>query len=104
MLSSSDAGSARAVDGARRGVTGRGVLGVLRRRTLRLGVARRRAVCAPLRVVDPFAPRLAGRFALRLADRFAVFLVDIFLLDALRDFAAVFAIFRRFLAMPAPFS
>jgi hypothetical protein len=93
------------VDGARRGATERGVLGcVLRRRTLRLGVARRRAGCATLRVVDPFALRLADRFALRLADRFAVFLVDIFLLDALRDFAAVFAIFRRFLAMPAPFS
>ena len=95
MLSSSDAGSARAA-GARF-ATGRAVVGcgVLRRWGVRLGAARRRAACGTLRFVE--------RFALRLADRFAVFLVDAFLLDALRDFAAVFAIFLRFLAMRAPF-
>ena len=95
MLLSSDAGSGRGA-GARFGATGRVVLGcgVLRRRMV--GAARRRAACGTLRFVE--------RFALRLADRFAVFFVDAFLLDALRDFAAVFAIFRRFLAMRAPFS
>jgi hypothetical protein len=39
---------------------------------------------------------------LRLADRFAVFLFDAFLLEPLRDFAADFPAFRRFLAMRAP--
>ena len=97
MLVSRDAGSARAAAGARRGATARGVIGsgVLLRRVTRLGAARRRAACGTLRFVE--------RFALLLADRFAVFLVDAFLLDALRDFAAVFAILRRFLAMRAPF-
>ena len=75
MLLSSDAGCDFAA-GARRGAARRG--------------AARRAL------------RLAVRFALRLVDRFAVFLFDAFLLDALRDFAAVFALFRRFLAMRAP--
>ena len=42
--------------------------------------------------------RLADRFA----DRFAVFFFDAVLLDAVRDFVAVFAVFRRFLAMRAP--
>ncbi len=100
MLLSIDAGSGRAA-GARRGVA-RGVLasGVRRRWTTRLGVARRPASRGALRFVE--------RFALRLADRFAVFFIDafvpdVFRLDALRDFAAVFAIFRRFLAMRAPF-
>ena len=46
--------------------------------------------------------RLAIFFALRFVDRFAVFFFDAFLLDGLRDFAAVFAVFRRFLAMRAP--
>ena len=98
MFSPADAGSGRAVSGARRGATGRGVLrfGVLPRRMVRLDAARRFAACGTLRFVE--------RFALRLADRFAVYLVDVFLLDALRDFAAVFAVFRRFLAMRAPFS
>ena len=67
--------------------------GALRRAALRRGAARR-------------VVRFAIRFTLRLAERFAVFrfdiFLDIFLLEALRDFAAVFAVFRRFLAMRAP--
>jgi hypothetical protein len=87
---SSDAGFGSAAAGARRGVLGRGLLArALRRRGPALGAARRR-------------PRGAARFALRLVDRFAVFFFDAFLLDALRDFAAVLAILRRFLAMRAP--
>jgi hypothetical protein len=50
--------------------------------------------------------RLTIRFALRLADRLTLFVRDAFrdtfLLVALRDFPAVFAVFRRFLAMRAP--
>src|SRR5688500_2808274 len=50
--------------------------------------------------------RLTIRFALRLADRLTLFFRDAFrdtfLLVALRDFPAVFAVFRRFLAMRAP--
>jgi hypothetical protein len=61
----------------------------IRRAALRRGVARR-------------AMRFAVRLTLRLADRFAVFLFDAFLLEPLRDFAADFAAFRRFLAMRAP--
>jgi hypothetical protein len=106
MLSSSDAGSARAAAGARRGAAGRGVLGfgVLPRRWVRLDAARRFAACGTLRFVDRFTLRLADPFALRLAERCAVFPVAPFLLDVLRDLAAVFAVFRRFLAMRAPFS
>jgi hypothetical protein len=94
MFLSSDAGSA-VVAGARRGAVVRGALarGALRRAAAWRGAARR-------------ALRLAVRFVLRLADRFAVFLfdavLDIFLLGALRDLAAFFAIFLRFLAMRAP--
>jgi hypothetical protein len=40
--------------------------------------------------------------ALRLADRLAVIFFDDFFFEALRDFAAFFAAFRRFLAMRAP--
>ena len=50
--------------------------------------------------------RFGARFALRLAVRLTVLFRDafrdIFLLDAFRDFVAVFAVFRRFLAMRAP--
>jgi hypothetical protein len=48
------------------------------------------------------ARRGAARRALRLADRFAVFVLDIFNVEPSRDFAAVFADLRRFLAMRAP--
>jgi hypothetical protein len=58
------------------------------------------------------AARRALRFAERLADRFAVrarfgrrdalIFFEPFLLADLRDFAAVFAFFRRFLAMRGP--
>jgi len=94
MLVSSDAGFGCGAAGARFGALADGAAerGALRRRA-RLGAAR-------------FALRLAIRFTLRFVDRFAVFFfeafLDIFLLGALRDFAAVFAIFRRFLAMRAP--
>jgi hypothetical protein len=90
MLLSSDAdfGSGAAA-GARRGALGGAAgRGAVRRRA-RLGIARRTL-------------RLAIFFALRFVDRFAVFFFDAFLLDGLRDFAAVFAVFRRFLAMRAP--
>lgn len=91
MLFSSDAGCVWAAAGARRGALARGAL---RRRAARGGAARRGAARRTL--------RFAVRFALRLADRFTVFFFDAFLLDRLRDFAAVFAVFRRFLAMRAP--
>jgi hypothetical protein len=86
MLLSSDAGrDSVAAAGARRGAE--------RLTGARRGAARRTA-------------RLTIRFALRLADRLTLFFRDafrdIFLLDALRDFPAVFAVFRRFLAMRAP--
>ena len=81
----SDAGAGCAAAGARRGALGRGAARFAARR----GAALR-------------ALRLAVRFALRLADCFTAFFFDIFLLDALRDFAAFFAVFRRFLAMRAP--
>ena len=84
MLLSSDAGCGCAA-GARRGALGRGAARFAARR----GAALR-------------ALRLAVRFALRLADFLTAFFFDIFLLDALRDFAAFFAVFRRFLAMRAP--
>jgi hypothetical protein len=94
VLLSSDAGFGSAA-GARRGAVGADAAGrdAIPRRT-RLGAARRGAARRTL--------RLAIRFALRLVDRFAVFFFDAFLLDGLRDFAAVFAVFRRFLAMRAP--
>jgi len=87
-----------AVSGSRRGT---------RRGARAVDALRRRAgVAAAARFRPPgaarFAVRFAGRFMLRLADRFAVFLFDAVLLDALRDFVAVFAVFRRFLAMRAP--
>jgi hypothetical protein len=99
-LFSSDAGFVVVLDDAGRrvfesDVLGRGVRtgGVVRRRGPGLGAARRR-------------PRVAARFAIRfmprLAGLFAVFFLDAFLLDAVRDFAAVFAVFRLFLAMRAP--
>ena len=50
----------------------------------------------------PRALRLAIRFELRAVDRFVDLFFDAFLLDDLRDFAAVFVVFRRFLAMRAP--
>jgi hypothetical protein len=95
MFLSSDAGFGSGAAGARRGALGGGadVRGAVLRRA-RLGAARRDAARPVL--------RFAVRFALRLVDRFAVFFFDAFLLDALRDFAAVFAVFRRFLAMRAP--
>ena len=69
----------------------------------RFGALRRRAA---VRVeLRRGAARFALRFALRLArlaDRFAVLLRDAVFLEALRDLAAVFAAFRRFLAMRAP--
>jgi hypothetical protein len=92
MFVSSDAGLA-VVAGARRAF----VLGALARGALGRAAARRGA---------RRALRLAVRFALRLAARFAVFLfdavLDIFLTGALRDLAAFFAVFLRFLAMRAP--
>jgi hypothetical protein len=88
MLLSSDAGFGAGAAGARRdAVRVRAVVRGAVRRRARLGAAARRTV------------RLAIRFAPRLVDRFAVFFVDAFLLDDLRDFPAVFAVFRRFLAM-----
>ena len=68
--------------------------GALRRRALARAELRRGAARFALRFID--------RFALRLADRFAVFFRDADFLEALRDLAAVFAVFRRFLAMRAP--
>jgi len=85
MLLSSDAGCAGAAAGARRGA-----------------VRRRAARAAGRRGAARFALRFAVRFMLRLADRLTAFFFDDFLLEALRDFAAVFAVFRRFLAMRAP--
>lgn len=86
MLLSSDAGFGCGAARAGRGAVRRRAMA---RAGLRRGAAR-------------FALRFAVRFALRLADRFAVFFFDIFFFEALRDFAAVFAVFRRFLAMRAP--
>ena len=84
MLLSSDAGCGCAA-GARRSTP--------RFADTRRGAARR-------------AVRFTARFAVRLADRLTLFFfdpfLDIFLLAALRDFAAFFAVFRRFLAMRAP--
>ena len=95
MLLSSDAGFGSGAAAARRGALGAGAAGRdAIPRVARLGAARRDAARRTL--------RLAIRFALRFVDRFAVFFFDAFLLDGLRDFAAVFAVFRRFLAMRAP--
>jgi hypothetical protein len=73
-----------------------------RRNTPRFADTRRGAARRAVR----FAVRFTVRFALRLADRLTLFFRDafpgFFLLDALRDFPAVFAVFRRFLAMRAP--
>ena len=93
MLLSSEAGCGA---GARRGAAARVAF---RRGALRRGAARRRGVrlAAARRAV-----RFAVRFVLRLVDRLAAFFFDAFLLDGLRDFAADFAVFRRFLAMRAP--
>jgi hypothetical protein len=92
---SSDAGFGSGTAGARRGALGAFAAGRdAIARCARFGAARRDAARRTL--------RLAIRFALRLVDRFAVFFFDAFLLDGLRDFAAVFAVFRRFLAMRAP--
>jgi hypothetical protein len=86
MFVSSDAGRAGAAAGA-----GRGALrvGAAPRVELRRGVAR-------------FALRFMLRFALLLADRCAVIFRDAVFFEALRDVTAVFAAFRRFLAMRAP--
>ena len=86
MFVSSDAGCAAAAAGAGRGALRRGAAA---RVELRRGVAR-------------FALGFALRFALLLADRFAVIFRDAVFFEALRDLAAVFAAFRRFLAMRAP--
>ena len=64
------------------------------------GVRRRAARGAARRAL-----RLGVFFALRLGVRLAIvffFVFDGFLLEALRDFAAFFAAFLRFLAMRAP--
>jgi hypothetical protein len=93
-LVSSEAGS-DVVVAARRGAVRRGALaGAVRRGALRRAAARRGAARRAL--------RFAVRLTLRFADRFAVFLFDAVLLEALRDLAAVFAVFLRFLAMRAP--
>ena len=87
MFVSSEPGSPAAAGAGRaRGAVRRGAA---LRAAARRGAARR-------------ALRLAVRVTLRLADRFAVFFFDIFLVEPLRDFAAVFADLRRFLAMRAP--
>jgi hypothetical protein len=83
MFVSSDAGCAGAAAGAGRG-------------TLRLGAAAARVE------LRRGVARFALRFALLLADRFAVIFRDAVFFEALRDLAAVFAAFRRFLAMRAP--
>jgi hypothetical protein len=65
----------------------------------RRGAVRRRA---DARGAARFALRLAVRFMPRLAGRLTVrFFADL-LFEPLRDFAAVRAAFRRFLAMRAP--
>src|SRR5688572_8793092 len=95
MFLSSDPGAA--TSGSRRGLSaarrtaGRAARGgaAARRRGERLAAA-------------PRALRLAIRFELRAVDRFVDLFFDAFLLDDLRDFAAVFVVFRRFLAMRAP--
>ena len=76
-------------------VPGRGVRtgGAVRRRGPGAAAARRR---------PRGTARFAVRFIPRLAGFLAVFFLDAFLLDAVRDFAAVFAVFRLFLAMRAP--
>jgi Lipid A 3-O-deacylase (PagL) len=95
---SRDDGCAFAASGSRRGTRrGAGALDALRRRPRLAAAARFRPAGAAR-----FAVCFAVRFTLRLADRFAVFFFDAVLLDALRDFVAVFAVFRRFLAMRAP--
>jgi hypothetical protein len=83
---SSGEGCAGAAAGAGRGVLRRRAAG---RAALRRGAAR-------------FALRFIPRVVLRLADRLTAFFFDDFFFEALRDFAAVFAVFRRFLAMRAP--
>ena len=83
---SSDAGCAGAAAGAGRG-------------TLRLGAAARVELRGGVAL---FALRFVIRFALLLADRLAVIFRDAVFVEALRDVAAVFAAFRRFLAMRAP--
>jgi hypothetical protein len=87
MFVSSDAGCAGAAAGAGRG-------------TLRLGAAAARVELR--RGVARFALRFVLGFALLLADCFAVIFRDAVFFEALRDWAAVFAAFRRFLAMRAP--
>jgi hypothetical protein len=93
-LVSSDPGSSGPAAAAGRGAVRRGAV---RRAAVRRGAARR-----ALRLAARVALRLTARVVPRLADRFAVFFFDIFLLDPLRDFAAVFDDVRRFLAMRAP--
>ena len=98
MLLSSDAGFGSGAAGARRGALGAAQPDVTRSRgrAFRSRAARcrstRAALGRPLRAA--LGRSLCGLFLRRLRD--------IFLLDALRDFAAVFAVFRRFLAMRAP--
>jgi hypothetical protein len=81
--------------------------GAIARDALRRGAGRRVAArFTAARGAARRAVRLTVRFALRVGVRLTAFFrdaaPDIFLLDALRDFAAVFAVFRRFLAMRAP--
>ena len=96
MFLSSDPGAA--ASGSRRGRSaGARRTGV---RAARGGAAARRRG-ARLEAA-PRALRLAIRFELAAVDRFVDLFFDAFLLDDLRDFAAVFVVFRRFLAMRAP--
>lgn len=98
---SNDAGFASGV-GSRRGAT----FGDALRRTAGLRAAARFTAATTGRGAARRAVRFGVRFVLRLAVRLTVFfrdaVRDAFLLDALRDFVAVFAVFRRFLAMRAP--
>jgi hypothetical protein len=88
--------------GSRRGATAGDAL----RRTAGLRAAARFTAATTGRGAARRAVRFGVRFVLRLAVRLTVFFRDAvrddFLLDALRDFVAVFAVFRRFLAMRAP--
>jgi hypothetical protein len=100
-LLSSDAGLDSAAISRRGAIAGDAL-----RRTAGLRAAARFTDATTDRGAARRAVRFGVRFALRLAVRLTVFfrdaVRDVFLLDALRDFVAVFAVFRRFLAMRAP--
>jgi hypothetical protein len=66
----------------------------------RAAAARRGAARRALRFAERLADRFAGRA--RFVRRDALIFFEPFLLADLRDLAAVFAFFRRFLAMRAP--